>query len=184
MNKMIIVGIALCLVTAFGCGGTGAGKDAPKGSAAIDAKMWVGFNEGMAAAAKDKKHVVIDFYTSWCHWCKVMDKETFQDPDVKKFLAENFITIRVNAESVKDTLDYKGKKYTPVQLARAFGVRGYPALAYLDREGELVTVVPGFVPAKTFLPLLDYMNKECYRQQMTFEEFMKRNGDCNAAATK
>jgi thioredoxin-related protein len=80
-------------------------------------------------------------------------------------------------------LEYRGEKYTPVSLARRFGVRGFPSLAYLDRDGELVTVVPGFVPAKTFLPLLQYMQKECYRQRMTFEEFMKKKGECDSART-
>jgi thioredoxin-related protein len=177
---MIVAG-ALCLAAVSGCGGAGEGKGASNRPASIEAKMWVPFNDGIAAAAKEKKPVVIDFYTSWCHWCKVMDKETFSVPEVKKFLAENFVTIRIDAESTRDTLDYKGQTYTPVELARAFRVSGYPSLAYLDREGELVTVVPGFVPAKRFLPLLDYMNKECYRHQMTFEEFMKK-GDCDSGA--
>jgi thioredoxin-related protein len=112
-----------------------------------------------------------------------MDRETFSDPDVRKYLAENFVTIRVDAENTGDTLDYGGEKYTPVTLARRFGVRGFPSLAYLDRDGELVTVVPGFVPAQTFLPLLQYMKKECYRQRMTFEEFMKRKGECDSTRT-
>jgi len=183
----ITFGIVLCFVMASGCGGDGTrgipSDRSSKDLAAQEAKMWVPFNDGMAIAAKEKRHVVIDFYTSWCHWCKVMDRETFSNPDVKKYLAENFVTIRINAESTKDTLDYGGVKYTPVTLAQRFGVRGFPSLAYLDRNGELVTVVPGFVPAKTFLPLLQYVQKECYRQRMTFDEFLKRKGDCDSTGT-
>jgi thioredoxin-related protein len=146
------------------------------------AGVWLPFNEGMALAAKENKHVVIDFYTTWCHWCKVMDRETFSNPEVKKYLAEHFITIRIDAESTKEKVSYKGEDLTPVTLARKFGVKGFPSLAYLDRDGELVTIVPGFVPAKTFLPLLRYMQKECYKQQMTFEEFMKKKGECDTTA--
>ncbi len=171
-----IAALAACLIVAFGCGGSGTGKE----TSVSGSKQWVPFNEGMAVAAKEKKHVVIDFYTSWCHWCKVMEKETFSDPKVQKYLAEHFVSIRVDAESTRDTLAYRGRTYTPVQLARSFGVRGYPALAYLDTEGIFVAVIPGFMPAETFLPLLDYMNKECYKQQVTFEEF-KKKGDCSGA---
>jgi len=190
--KYAMSAAVLCLSLAVGCSGKEGSKepaktaaDAPAmGEAAGDARMWIGFNEGMALAKKENKHVVIDFYTDWCHWCKVMDRETFSDPEVKKYLAENFVTIRINAESRTEKVKYKGQEMTPVELARAFGVRGFPSLAYLDRSGELVTIVPGFVPAKTFLPLLRYMQMECYKQQMTFDEFMKRKGECDTTGTK
>ncbi|MCX5752786.1 MAG: thioredoxin family protein [Candidatus Krumholzibacteria bacterium] len=178
---------ALCVAIAMGCGGKGGSKEPSKTSADASARegagMWLPFNEGMALAAKENKHVVIDFYTSWCHWCKVMDRETFSNPEVKKYLAENFVTIRIDAESMKEKVSYKGEEMTPVALARTFGVKGFPSLAYLDRDGELVTVIPGFVPAKTFLPLLRYMQNECYKQQMTFEEFMKKKGECDTTGT-
>jgi thioredoxin-related protein len=183
----ILLAAAISCAIAAGCDEKGSSK-APAGerSGASDAalgRMWLPFNEGMALAANEKKHVVIDFYTSWCHWCKVMDKETFSDPRVKRFLAENFVTIRINAENDKEKVSYRGEEHTGVTLARRFGVRGFPSLAYLDRDGELVMVVPGFVPAKTFLPLLQYMQKECYRQRMTFEEFMEKKGECDSTRT-
>jgi thioredoxin-related protein len=186
--KYVLVASALCLALATGCSGRNDSREAAKTSkdaaAPADSTLWGPFNEGMALAKKQNKHVVIDFYTDWCHWCKVMDRETFSDPEVKKYLAENFVTIRINAESRTEKVTYKGQEMTPVELARAFGVRGFPSLAYLDRSGELVTIVPGFVPAKTFLPLLRYMQMECYKQQMTFDEFMKRKGECDTTGTK
>lgn len=183
----IFMAIALFAGIATGCGEKGVSKESagtPTGGAAASAKMWVPFNEGMAVAAKEKKQVVIDFYTSWCHWCKVMDKETFANPEVSKYLAENFVTIRIDAENRTDKVKYQGDEYSPVTLARRFGVRSYPSLAYLDRDGALITVVPGFWPAKQFLPLLQYMQKECYKQRMTFEEFMKRKGECDTTKTQ
>ncbi len=182
-----VLGAVLCIAIAAGCNGKGESKAssdaAGMAAPAETAGMWVPFNEGMARAEKENKHAVIDFYTTWCHWCKVMDRETFADPEVKKYLAENFVTIRINAESTTEKVKYKGREMTPVELARAFNVRGFPSLAYLDRGGELVTIVPGFVPAKTFLPLLRYMQMECYKQQMTFEEFMKKKGECDTTGT-
>mgnify|MGYP002388924229 FL=1 len=109
-----------------------------------------------------------------------MERETFADPEVKKYLAEHFVAIRVNAENRSDSLSYKGEAYSPFSLGRRFGVKAFPSLAYLDAEQELVTVVPGFVPAKTLLPILQYMQKECYKRRMTFEEYMKRGGDCDS----
>jgi thioredoxin-related protein len=182
MRQICAVLIAgLCIALAAGCGEKGTSEKSSK--ATTDAKMWVSFNEGMARAAKENKHVVIDFYTSWCRWCKVMDQETFSDPDVKKLLREHFVAIRVDAEDKTQNLSYQGQEYSPFSLGRRFGVRGFPSLAYLDREGDLITVIPGFVPAKTFLPLLQYMQQECYKQRMTFDEFMKKKGNCDSTTS-
>lgn len=142
------------------------------------ADQWVTFDVGMALGAKEKKPVIIDFYTSWCRWCKVMDEKTFSDPEVAAYLAEHFVTIRLNAESRNERYTFKGREYSPVELTRSFNVRGFPSLAYLDKGGELITVVPGFVPKETFLPFLHYIQKECYKQQMSFEEFLKKQEEC------
>ena len=161
--------VVLLLVLSAGCGGR---------EAAEPADGWLAFEEGMKKAVAEKKPVVIDFYTSWCRWCKVMDEKTFSDPEVARYLGDHFVAIRINAESRTEEYEYEGRRYTPVELTRHFRVTGFPSLAFLDAEGELVTIIPGFIPAETFLPLLRYMRKECYKQRMTFEEFMKRMEEC------
>lgn len=140
--------------------------------------VWYSFDKGLAKAAKEKKNVLIEFYTGWCHWCKVMDEKTFSVPAVRKKLAKRFVTIRINAESNTEKATYKGQTYTNVQLTRAFGVNGFPSLAFLDKQGEPITVVPGFIPPETFIHILDYIDKDCYKKQMSFEEFMKK-GECD-----
>ena len=40
---------------------------------------WVDFNTGLALAQQTGKIAVIDCYTDWCGWCKVMDKKTFSN---------------------------------------------------------------------------------------------------------
>jgi thioredoxin-related protein len=172
MNRKIFA-LSSIIIAAFlaGCGG----KESAD-TAAVN--KWIGFNEGIALARKQERPVVIDFYTSWCKWCKVMDEQTFSKPEVARYLADRFVSIRINAESRGEQLTYDGTTFTPVELTRRFGVTGFPSLAYLDRDGKLITVMPGFVPPETFLPLLRYIDRECYKQQMTFEEFLKRKEEC------
>ena len=170
--KKIMILLALTILLSVGC----SGEEPARKTAHAD--QWVSFDVGMELAAEEKKPVIIDFYTSWCRWCKVMDEKTFSDPEVESYLGEHFVTIRLNAESRNERYTYKGREYSPVELTRSFKVRGFPSLAYLDDEGDLITVVPGFVPKETFLPFLHYIQKECYKQQMSFEEFLEKQEEC------
>lgn len=138
---------------------------------------WLPFNEGIELAAREGKPVVIDFFTSWCRWCKVMDSETFSHPAVKEYLGKNFVAIRINAENRTEQLKYRGKAYTPVELTRSFGVRGFPSLAYLNGEGELIMVVAGFKKPEIFLPTLKYVKEGCYRNNVSLEDYI-RKGEC------
>jgi thioredoxin-related protein len=153
MRRLLAAGIAIVIALAPGCG-------KQQKQAGAEPGMWLPFTEGMELAAKQKKHVVIDFYTTWCVWCKRMDRQTFSDPEVKKFLAENFVTIRVDAEDTTQRITYQGKEHTPATLARRFGIRNYPTLVYLDREGELIRAVSGFMNASQFLSHIQGIVKE------------------------
>ena len=56
---------------------------------------WLDFNSGFSKAIDEGKIAVIDCYTDWCGWCKVMDKKTFSDSGVIQRLKEKYISINV-----------------------------------------------------------------------------------------
>lgn len=145
---------------------------------------WISFDKGLEKAKVDKKNIIVDFYTDWCHWCKVMDEKTFKEPGINQKLVERFVTVRLNAEDGSQTASYKGKTYSNIELTQAFGVRGFPSLLFMDMNGEIITIVPGYVPAETFLYILDYIDQECYKKQMPFDEFMKKKGECEDRTQK
>ncbi len=123
-------------------------------------------------AEKENKHIVIDFYTDWCHWCKVMDEQTYKNSDVVKMAGESFIFAKINAES-SEKLSYRGQEYSYRQFAAALGVKGYPATVFLNDKGEFITKISGFVKPDQFLPLLRYFKGEYYTK-MSFDDFMKK----------
>ena len=79
---------------------------------------WLKFDAGLAKAKKENKSIVVDFYTDWCHWCKVMEKQTFENADVAKKLKERFVTVRVNAEAQNEQVTFQNQKMSNVQLTR------------------------------------------------------------------
>jgi thiol:disulfide interchange protein len=58
-------------------------------------------NTALAKAKKLNKVLFIDFYTTWCAPCKIMEQSVFRDEDVANYMNENCISIRVNAEKGK-----------------------------------------------------------------------------------
>lgn len=117
------------------------------------AMAWNKIDDLESLVAKDKKKVLIDVYTSWCGWCKVMDKQTFTNPEVQAYLDENYHVVKFNAEQ-KEPIMYKGKKYESVPGGRRAtnalaiellkGRLGYPSLVMLDENLNTLKVSPGF----------------------------------------
>jgi thioredoxin-related protein len=148
------------------------------------AVKWMGFNEGTAAARAAKKAAVVDFYTDWCGWCKTMDAKTYGDDKVRKLLADRFIAIKVNPETCREAIQYDGKTLKAQELLSGLGITGFPATAFMDKEGKFITVVPGYIEKDNFLMILKYVDDECYRMKVPFDEYQKNPGACKAAKKK
>jgi thioredoxin-related protein len=139
---------------------------------------WLGWGDGYSLVLTKKKPAVIDFYTDWCKWCKVMDEKTFKEDKVSAMLKKSFVAMRINPETSKETIRYDGKEFNPMQFAQALGVQGYPALVFMDKQGKIITMLPGFFPPETFIELLKYVKAECYAQNVSFEDYQKQKVKC------
>jgi thioredoxin-related protein len=188
MRRLFIILILSIGIIASNCSGGSDAKSEQQKAKTVSTNVtkaeWLGFDKGLAKAKSEKKNMIVDFYTDWCHWCKVMDEKTFSDAEVNKKLVKDFVAVRIDAEDDSKTATYKGKTLTNVELTRAFGVRGFPSLAFIDPEGEVITIIPGYIPAETFSYLLDYIHEACYKKQMSFDEFMKKKGECENGEVK
>ena len=58
--------------------------------------------EAFSAAASANKPVLLDIGAVWCHWCHVMDGESYENPDIASFLNENFVCIKVDRDERPD----------------------------------------------------------------------------------
>lgn len=139
---------------------------------------WVKYDEGLEMAKETGKHIMVNFTTAWCGYCKKMKKETFSNPDVIKFLNENFICASVDGDS-KNELDISGYKITESNLAKAeYRVTGYPTFWFLKSNGERIGPAPGYKPTDQFMEILYYVKNDLYAD-MTFDDYIKKGGRKN-----
>jgi len=136
--------------------------DTPKKEVENNEIVWISYDEGLAKAKEEDKHVFIDFTTSWCGWCKKMDKETFSRPEVIELVNDHFVPVQVDGDS-KNLLDIEGFKITEQSLTKTeFGVRGYPTFWFLKSDGTKLGNISGYRDTKTMMEALTYVKDEQY----------------------
>lgn len=136
-----------------------------------DGINWVSFETAVELAKKDNKNIFIDFYTDWCGWCKVMDKNTFANPIIAALMNQYFHAVKFNAES-KEPIEYNGKTYNFIpqgnrgyhELAAGImqGQMSYPTFMFLNSEMQIITPIQGFVKPEEFEPIVSYMGQNLY----------------------
>ena len=97
--------------------------------------------ESFATAARERRILLVNVAASWCHWCHVMDHETYADPRVATLLRDHFMPIRVDADARPD-------------LAERYAEWGWPATAVLTSDARPVLELRGFQDPDEFAELL------------------------------
>jgi thioredoxin-related protein len=142
---------------------------------------WMTFEEAVAKSKIQKRKIFVDVYTNWCGWCKVMDKKTFNDPNVAKILNENFYPVKFNAEQREDiTFNGTTFKFIPSgnngthQLAAALlsNQLSYPTVVFLDEEFRIIQPLPGYREAPEFHMISKFIGEGHYEAQK-WEDFQK-----------
>jgi thioredoxin-related protein len=141
---------------------------------------WVSLSFALKNAPKNQRMIMIDFYTDWCGWCKVMDKKVYSQPAIIQYLNEKYYCIKFDAEG-KDTAEYKGRVYTyePDIRIHQFaykmlnGELGYPTTVFLNPNGDPIVPVPGYLDPPTLETLLHYYGERKHEQNISYEDFQK-----------
>ena len=137
---------------------------------------WLSWNEAaeLAATEENPKKIFIDVYTDWCGWCKKMDKDTFQNPEVAEYMSQNYYMVKLDGEG-KEPIEFKGKTYNFVpsgrkgyhELAATLmqGRLSYPTTIFLDEEMNMLSPVPGYQKPEPFLNIAKYFGENIYKDK-------------------
>ena len=93
---------------------------------------WYPWGEEALQKAKDENKVIfLSVGYSSCHWCHVMERESFMDPEIAKFLNDNFVCIKVDRE---ERPDVDSIYMTAVQLLTQRG--GWPMSVFMTPDAK------------------------------------------------
>ena len=96
------------------------------------------FDAASKQAGQTGKLVLVDFYTTWCGPCKLLDKTTWTDAAVIKLLGQKTVALRIDAE--KET-----------ELAKRYKIDAYPSVLLIKPDGTELDRLIGYRDAKTFI---------------------------------
>lgn len=142
---------------------------------------WYTFEEAINLNKKAPRKIIIDVYTDWCSWCKVMDKESFHNPKIAKILNEKYYPVKFNAESTAP-VTFQGHTFInegqgnrpPHQLAIALlqGKLSYPSIVFINEKNQLITAVAGFQKPESLEPLLMFIYGSMYEKGIDYQEYV------------
>ena len=153
------------------------------GAMAQETINWMSIEEAEARCAEEPRMVFIDVYTDWCGWCKRMDKDTFSNPVIAKYMNNHFYAVKLNAET-SDTITFHGQQYVGYvredgrngshRLARTLlkGKMSYPSYVIMNEEMRVLQVIGGYQKVEAFEPMIHFFGDEAYKV-MSGSDFMK-----------
>ncbi|ANW94906.1 hypothetical protein AXE80_00735 [Wenyingzhuangia fucanilytica] len=98
-------------------------------------------------AKKENKIILLNLAANWCHWCHVMDDETYENNKVISFLNQHFISVKADQDANPE-LSNRYKDY------------GWPATIFINADGIDIVKRAGFIAPDNFLKLLKAIVKD------------------------
>lgn len=146
---------------------------------------WMTLQEAMQKQKVQPRPMIIDFYTSWCGWCKHMMKTTYANPGLAEYINTNFYPVKFDAEG-KDSLEYLGTIYKPISdaprtthplAAKLLNNKlMYPTTLFLNgydknrNEFQFSMVGQGYLDQNKIEPMLVFILENVYRNS-SYDDF-------------
>jgi len=124
-------------------------------SAGID---WYSHEKGLVLGKSQAKKVFINFYATWCGYCKMMDTKTFTDSSVIAYMKNNFIAVKVDVDKER-------------QVAAMYNISPLPDVWFISEKGAPIGNKPGYIPTKDMLQVLKFIHTDSYLK-MSFMQFL------------
>ncbi len=146
---------------------------------------WMSFEEAVEKSKIEPRKIFVDIVTEFCHYCKKMDKETFTNQYIAKYLNENFYPVKLDGQHPNDII-YKNKTYSfvrrggqnsyhelPAKLMN--GRLSYPTIVFLDEKQDVIQSIPGYRNELEFELFINYFGENLHKS-MPWSSYKRKAG--------
>jgi len=118
-------------------------------------------------AQQENKPILLDIGAVWCHWCHVMDRESYDNPEIAQIVNEQFIAIKVDRDERPDI----DSRYQ-IAVSSISGQGGWPLTAFLTPEGK-----PFY--GGTYFPPQDHYGRPSFKRilRAIADAYREKHGD-------
>src|SRR5256884_6597326 len=129
-------------------------------------------DEAFARAKKEDRPMLLDIGAVWCHWCHVIDRESYENPVIAKIINENFVPVKVDRDERPDV----DARYQSA-ISAISGQGGWPLTGFLMPDGK-----PFF--GGTYYPPEDQFGRPGFRRVLlaVAESYKNKKADLVRAA--
>jgi thioredoxin-related protein len=118
------------------------------------------YNGALKEAQREQKPLLLYFFSKSCAYCVEMERTTLADKGVNAMLKKDFVVLRVDADKSTD-------------LTRLYRISGTPSSWFLDASGKRLFELPGYIRAKDYKKILEYV-KGKYYAKMDLQDFLDK----------
>ncbi len=149
---------------------------------------WMTFAEAIEAQKTNPKKILMDVYTTWCGPCKLMDKNTFQNPDVVNYVNKYYYAVKFNGEGNEIIYffnrTFNNPNYDPSrngrntthQFTQFLGVNGYPTVVFFSENADPIMPLVGYYKPQQielFLKMIKQGDYQVFSKPEDFENYQK-----------
>jgi uncharacterized protein len=129
-------------------------------------------DEAFARAKKEDKPILLDIGAVWCHWCHVIDRESYENPAIAKIISDNFVAVKVDRD---ERPDVDSRYQSAISAISRQG--GWPLTGFLLPNGK-----PFF--GGTYFPPEDQMGRPGFRRVLlaVADSYRNKRADLERAA--
>jgi len=145
---------------------------------------WMSVEEVNLAMKKEPRKILIDFYTSWCGPCKMMENRTYSNEVIAEYINENYYAIKFDAEG-NEKIHFNGRDFSNPYYIRTngkgtqhefpahYGINAYPSTVFVDSDYSMITNLVGFLSPSEFERYLNLFATEKYKNIKSREDWDK-----------
>lgn len=140
---------------------------------------WHTFEEAVEMNKNEARKIMVDVYTDWCGYCKIMDKNTFGNKIIAEYINKKYYPVKLNAEQKGDIL-FNEKTYKFIaqgtrgfhELAAALlnNQMSYPSVVFLDEQLRIIYVQKGYVKSIQFDEIMKFIGGNHFQTE-SFDEW-------------